>query len=42
MSFNLHMSKLAQKVVFSRKTNKLNHMFLTFKAIPVTQPVTST
>ena len=41
LSFNLHISKLTQEVVFSRKTNKLNHMFLTFNAIPVSQPVAS-
>ena len=30
-------SKQAQEVVFSRKTDKVNHMHLTFNVIPVAQ-----
>ena len=37
MVFNPDISKQAQEVVFSRKTDKVNHMSLTFNAIPVAQ-----
>ena len=37
MIFNPDISKQAQEVVFSRKTDKVNHMPLTFNAIPVAQ-----
>ena len=37
MFFNPDISKQAQEVVLSRKTDKVNHMPLTFNAIPVAQ-----
>ena len=37
MIFNPDISKQAQEVVFSRKTDKVNHMPLNFNAIPVAQ-----
>ena len=37
MVFNPDISKQAQEVVFSRKTDKVNHMSLTFNAMPVAQ-----
>ena len=37
MIFNPDISKQAQEVVFSRKTDKVNHMPLTFNAISVAQ-----
>ena len=37
MIFNSDISKQTHEVVFSRKTDKVNHMTLTFKAIPVVQ-----
>ena len=37
MIFNLDISKQAQEVVFSRKTDKVNHMLFTFNAIRVAQ-----
>ena len=37
MIFNPDITKQAQEVVFSRKTDKVNHMPLTFNAIPVAQ-----
>ena len=37
MIFDSDISKQTQEVVFSRKTGKVNHMTLTFKAIPVVQ-----
>ena len=38
MIFSPDISKQAQEVVFSRKTDKVNHMPATFDAIPVAQP----
>ena len=35
MLFNLDLSKQAQKVVFSRKTNKISHPTTTFNTVPV-------
>ena len=37
MIFNPDTSKQAQEVVFSRKTEKVNHMSLTFNVKPVAQ-----
>ena len=37
MIFNPDISKQAEEVVFSRKTNKVNHMPLTFNVITVAQ-----
>ena len=37
MTFSPDISKQVQDVVFSRETDKVNHMTLTFKAIPVAQ-----
>ena len=37
MIFNSDISKQAQEVVFSRKTDKVNQMSLNFNAIPVAQ-----
>ena len=38
MIFSPDISKQAQEVVFSRKTDKVNQMPATFDAIPVAQP----
>ena len=35
MIFNPDLSKQAQEVIFSRKTNKINHPTTTFNTIPV-------
>ena len=35
MIFNPELSKPAQEVIFSRKTNKINHPTTTFNTIPV-------
>ena len=35
MIFNPDLSKQAQEVIFSRKTNKINHPTITFNTIPV-------
>ena len=35
--FNPYISKQVQEVVFSKKTDKVNYMLLTFNAIPVAQ-----
>ena len=35
--FNPYISKQVQEVVFSRKTDKVNYILLTFNAIPVAQ-----
>ena len=35
MIFNPYLSKQAQKVVFSRKTNKISHPTATFSTVPV-------
>ena len=37
MIFNPDISKQAQEVIFSRKTDKVNHMPLIFNAIPGAQ-----
>ena len=37
MIFNPDISKQAQEVFFSRKTDKVNQISLTFNAIPVAQ-----
>ena len=35
MIINPDLSKQAQQVIFSRKTNKINHLTTTFKTFPV-------
>ena len=35
MIFNLDLSKQAQEVIFSRKTNKISHPTTTFNTVPV-------
>ena len=35
MIFNPDLSKQAQEVIFSRKTNKISHPNTTFNAVPV-------
>ena len=35
MIFNPYLSKQAQEVTFSRKTNKINHPTITFNTVPV-------
>ena len=35
MIFNPELSKPAQEVIFSRKTNKINHPTTTFNTIPI-------
>ena len=37
MIFNPDISQQVQEVVFPRKTDKLNHVYLTFNDIPVAQ-----
>ena len=35
MIFNVDLSKQAQEVIFSRKTNKISHPTTTFNTVPV-------